>query len=80
MGALRAAQAREAQAATLFGSVEAVLELIQVPLFPFDQQQYERNVSSLRGKLDAPVFARAWMEGRLLTIEQAVSYALKEMK
>ncbi len=78
LGALSAAQAQENRAAKLFGAVEVVLEFIQVPLFLFDQQQYERNVSQLRGALDAPTFARAWMEGRMMTTEQAVAYALED--
>lgn len=79
LGALSAAQAQDDRAAKLFGAVEVVLEFIQVPLFLFDQQQYEHNVSQLRGTLDAPAFARAWMEGRMMTTEQAVAYALKEL-
>jgi len=80
LGALSAAQAQEDRAAKLFGAVEVVLEFIQVPLFLFDQQQYELNVSKLRGTLDTPAFARAWMEGRMMTTEQSVAYALKELQ
>lgn len=80
LGALSAMQTQDDRATKLFGAVEIVLEFIQVPLFPFDQQQYDRNVSQLRGTLDAPIFARAWMEGRMMTIEQAVAYALKELQ
>jgi non-specific serine/threonine protein kinase len=76
MGALSTAQSQENRAARLFGAVEVVLEFIQVPLFPFDQQQYERNVNKLRVTLNAPAFARSWMEGRMMTTEQAVAYAL----
>jgi non-specific serine/threonine protein kinase len=79
LGALSVAEAQQDQAAKLFGVVEVVLEFIQVPLFPFDQQQYERNVSKLRRTLDAPAFARAWIEGRMMTIEQAVADALEEL-
>ena len=80
LGALSVAQAQDDRAAKLFGAVEVVLEFIQVPLFLFDQQQYEHNVSQLRGILDAPTFARAWMEGRMMTTEQAVAYTLKELR
>ena len=80
MGALSAAQGQEVRAAKLLAAAEVLLELIQIPLYPIDQQQYELNVSKLRDRLDAPTFARAWMEGRMMTIEQAVAYALNELQ
>jgi len=60
--------------------VDAVLEFIQTTLLPFDQQQYDRNVSKLREQLDEATFTTAWAEGRAMTLEQGVGYALETAK
>jgi tetratricopeptide (TPR) repeat protein len=77
LAALSTAQEKGARAARLFGSVDAILESIRTPLIPYDQQQYERNLQVLRQLLDRKTFATAWEEGRRLTLEQAIEYALK---
>ncbi len=77
LGALSMAQGDVARAAKLFGVVDAVLEFIRTSLLLFDQQQYERNVSQLRERLDEATFTAAWAEGRAMTLEQAKNYALE---
>ena len=40
------------------------------------QVQYQREVAAARAVLDDATFAAAWAEGRAMTLEQAVAYAL----
>lgn len=43
---------------------------------PADRLAYERCLSSLRAQLDELTFATAWAEGKQLTLEQTVDYAI----
>jgi len=43
---------------------------------PSDQECHDRNMASTRAQLDDSQFAAAWAEGRAITLEQAVEYAL----
>ena len=47
-------------------------------MMPPERAEYEREVNNLRANMDAATFAKAWAEGRAMTMEQAVEYALKE--
>ena len=77
MGALCAAAGQSVGAAKLFGVLDAVFEFTRYGMMPLDQQEYERGVSELRGQLDDATFTAAWVEGRTMTLEQAVAYALE---
>ena len=43
---------------------------------PTDRLEYDRTMAALRAQLDDPVIAAAWAEGRAMTMEQVVAYAL----
>jgi hypothetical protein len=60
------------------GAAEALRETIGLPLAPVDRAAYERNVAAVRAQFDAASFAAAWAEGRAMTLEQAIAYALSE--
>ena len=38
--------------------------------------EYDRTVAAIQTQLDEAAFAAAWAEGRALTLEQAIAYAL----
>jgi len=80
LAAVSMAQKKPGRATKLFGAVDAVLQSAQIPLLPFDQQEYERNMSQLRGQLDGSVFEKAWSNGRVTPLEQTIEFALKETK
>jgi hypothetical protein len=65
------------QAGRLFGAAEALSESIHEPLLPEDAFQVRRNVAVLRERLDAATLNAAWAEGRAMTLDQAVAYALE---
>jgi hypothetical protein len=62
-------------AARLFGAAEMLRE--NLGLYPpTDRAHYDRSVASTRAALSKAPFAAAWAEGRALTLEQAIEYAL----
>lgn len=71
------AQAEYEQAARLFGAAEASFEVLggQLP-FWFDQSDHDRRAASTRAGLGKAAFGAAWSEGRTMTLEQALEYAL----
>ncbi len=68
------------RAARLHGAAEALREAIGAPLPLSERAGYERTVSDTRAALGEEAFAAAWGEGRAMTLEQAVAYALEETK
>jgi predicted ATPase/DNA-binding SARP family transcriptional activator len=74
---LSLAQRETERAIKLLAVADAILEFIRTPFLAFDQQQYENNISQLRGQIDKPTFMKAWAEGHTMTFEQAVDFALK---
>lgn len=65
------------RAARLSGAVEGILASIFASLVPADREAHERNVEALKEHLMEPDLAAAWAEGRALSLEQAVDYALQ---
>ena len=66
-----------ARAARLYGAVEAVRASAGVGLAPVAGMECARNIAALRAHLDEATFAVAWAEGRTMTCEAAVAYALE---
>ncbi|MFN8499018.1 MAG: tetratricopeptide repeat protein [Anaerolineae bacterium] len=66
------------RAAHLLGAAETLRDKMESPLPPSYRAAYERTVASVRGELDAPTLARAWAEGKAMTLEAAVAYALED--
>jgi len=69
------AQEEDQRAAQLFGAAEILRENINIPMMPTERPEYDREVSDLRANMDEATFAKAWAEGRALTMEQAIEYA-----
>jgi len=65
------------RAARLFGAAESARERIGAPLPPGDKPLYERHLERARAELEKVAFDVAWAEGRALTLEQAIEYALE---
>ena len=78
IGALAAIHQQLARASQLFGAAEALREDIGAPVPPGSRSAYERNIDAVRTQMDEESFAEAWAEGRSMTMEQAVEYALEE--
>jgi hypothetical protein len=69
---------RPTDVARLFGAAEALRELIGKPLTRVQIATHDRDVATVKHQLDPASFATAWAEGRAMTLEQAVAYALDE--
>lgn len=65
------------RAARLFGAAELLREEIGSPTEVPDAAEYDRRITRARDLVGEPVFAAAWAEGRTMTLEQAVEYALE---
>jgi hypothetical protein len=65
-------------AARLLGSAAALREAIGAPLPSAERTDYDRDVAAVRAQLGEAAFAKAWAEGRAMTLEPAIDYALKE--
>jgi predicted ATPase len=66
------------RAARLWGAAASLRETIGAPPPPCDRPDYERNVAAARAALGEKAFAAAWAQGRVLTWQQAIAYALGE--
>ena len=64
------------RAARLFGAAEAMREPVDSKIDLVDQPEYERQVSAVAEQLDEATFTKAWNEGRGMSIEQSIEYAL----
>ena len=64
------------RAARIWAAAERLREEIGVPLRSFDRANYEDALVAARAALGDDAFERAWREGRAMTLEDAVRYAL----
>ena len=65
--------------ARLLGASEALLETIGAAMAPDDRIPYQRSVASARAKLREKAFVTARQEGRAMSMEEAIAYALQVM-
>jgi non-specific serine/threonine protein kinase len=79
---LAGAAAREGQAeraARLFGAADALSERTGAGIsWSVLRNLNERDLATARGSLDPEAFEKAWAEGRSMTPEEVVAYALSE--
>lgn len=66
------------RAAKLFGAAEAIDPTPGVSAHPFYDRCYQRDVELVQSALSGQAFTAAWAEGRAMTVEQAMEYALSE--
>ena len=72
-----AIQAAEAdRGARLLGASDGLNEKMGYVLSPFEREVFDRFVAAARGALGEEQFSSAWAEGRVMTFEQAIAYAL----
>ena len=75
---LAAAQGQATRAARLWGAAEALREPADVERAPNLRADDDPHVAEVCSALGEEAFAAAWAEGRAMTLEQAVAYALEE--
>jgi predicted ATPase/class 3 adenylate cyclase len=65
-----------ARAARLWGAATSLREAIGSPRAPMEQEKYNKEVAQVRSALGDAAFAAAFEEGRAMTLEEALEYAL----
>jgi tetratricopeptide (TPR) repeat protein len=76
LAVLEAADGDAQKAARLLGAASVGREGLGKPLDRWDQEDWDRAIVSVRAALGEAIFTSLWAEGRTLTLEQAVVYAL----
>lgn len=79
LAGLAAAERRPELAARFFGAAQALFESIGLEIESGNKEEHEHNVNEAREQLDEAAFATAWEEGRKMSIEEAMQYALRTM-
>lgn len=69
-------QSLRLQAARICGVVERVREAIGAPMMSFLRPSHDQTLATLGAELDEAVLVAAWTEGRAMTLNEAVAYAL----
>ena len=80
LGLVAALRGRPARAARLWGAAEALRERLGLALSRFELVDfgYERGLAGVRSALSEASFEAAWAEGRAMSPERAIEYALGE--
>jgi hypothetical protein len=66
-----------ADAARLFAAAEAIRDATGMPLMRRDRARQETERGVLEGRLGREALAAAWKSGRLMSLHQAIDYALE---
>ena len=72
------AQEQGERAVKLIGAAEALRETSHSPITPQERVEYDNEVASLRAGMDEKTFLSLWAEGRAMTMQQAIEFALEE--
>lgn len=75
---LARALGQQERATRLSGAAEALCESIGSRLEQEDQFEHECTISVAHSQLDEVTFNQLWQEGRRMTLEQAITFALEE--
>lgn len=65
------------EAARLFGAAEALRVKTKIQRLPVYQHDYEFSLASLKGQMEPEALAAAWAAGEELSLDQALTYALR---
>jgi DNA-binding NarL/FixJ family response regulator len=68
------------RAARLWGAEEALLEKLEDAVYTYvpDRALHRSQVAAARSQVDEAVWIAAWNEGRVMSFQQAVEYALEQ--
>ena len=70
------AEGDAARATRLLGAAASLRAMIPVPLPASEQSRYEQIITATRTHLDEIAFALAWAAGQIMTLDEAVTYAV----
>lgn len=69
-------QGQSPRATTLLGAAEVIRQESNSPMSSNERTEYERMLALLHTNVDQAMFDRFWFDGRSMTVEQAISFAL----
>jgi len=72
------AQEQPARAVKLFSAAEALREASNSVRTPEEQKEFKEARASLQSGMDEDEFNQVWEEGRSMTMERAIEFALEE--
>src|SRR5215217_7693679 len=78
LACISAAEGAGERAARLFGAGEALREAVGFAQLPAEAALREPYLATVRSQLDEASWRAAWGEGRAMSMEQAIEYALSE--
>jgi tetratricopeptide (TPR) repeat protein len=76
-GFIALAQNQNERALRLFAAASALREKDGTPMTPDEQIYFGEQLKGLRGKMEALRFDSIWSQGRAMTMEAAIAYALE---
>ena len=63
------------RAGILFGAAEAIRISSKSPMTLYEQVEYDQQLSAIRQDVEERDFQSAWSQGRVMSIDQAITYA-----
>jgi ATP/maltotriose-dependent transcriptional regulator MalT len=78
LAGLAVEQADAIHAARLLAAAEQLLNDMSAHLMFLDQLEYERHLNSVHAQLSPSTFGRVWEEGRSMSMERAIAFALED--
>jgi predicted ATPase/Flp pilus assembly protein TadD len=66
------------RAARIWGAADALREITGSPWLPLERRLHEPYLESARSRMDEADWTKAWEEGRTMTLDEAISFALQE--
>jgi non-specific serine/threonine protein kinase len=72
------ASGQNERTAKLFGAAEALRQSINSSMTPMERPEYDQAVAQLREQMGEATFKSTWEQGRTLTMETAIQFALED--
>ena len=66
------------RAVMLLGAADHLRKLIESNPTPLELVEYEKELAVLRGKMDETEFERVWQDGERLSMDEAITLAVRE--
>jgi predicted ATPase/DNA-binding SARP family transcriptional activator/DNA-binding CsgD family transcriptional regulator len=76
--ALAGSRGQPVRSARLWGAAEALREAIGTSFSPMEHRTYGPYIAAARAQLGDAAWEAAWQEGRAMSMEEAIEYALSE--
>jgi len=66
------------RAITLLSAAQTIRNVIDMPRTQIEDEEYEKEVSTVRGMLSEAEFEKIWDDGKTLSMDAAIEFALDE--